>query len=395
MKHKILYFSLFLPFIFSGCSKVEYRKIDAPGYIRVFNNLNYKQTLENVEEPMPFLTMLIDPVFDANQLPVNAAITGDHLDLRKSYAGPFEPIQDNTFRNYEFPGKDDVLRAPVINGFDLASWAQIPSGSHRVVFYTRPISASPFFKLEDRLRSRKLLDTTVNIASGEVYTWHVLQKDFNTKENKLYLRKETFQKQQLSDSLVYVNFYNLSAKGFVEADEGVKPMPANTINQYANLRYGIRDRMNVYYSLHKYSDPKVNWSNYFIPGYNRLYMGNMLRNTDSDVVNPYFSFSLFADPKSNKINTDLFQVFYFVAPGLSITNEGGKTGDQTSVICYSPNKVPNFLPQTTGTPQMNLIIQAHSGKNNPQSFATVNSIEVVNGDVYLITNRRKYAPPIY
>lgn len=395
MRHKTFFYFLLFTLHFASCSKVEYRSIADPAYIRVFNNLNYQQTLNNIEEPMPFLAMLIDPEFDANGLPVQAAITGDHLDLRKPYAGPFEPVQDGSFRNYEFPGKQDVLRAPVVNGFDLASWAQIPAGKHRVVFYTRPISATAFFNLEDRQRSRKLLDTTIDVSSGEVYTWHILQKDFTTKENKLYVRQETFQKQQLSDSLTYVNFYNLSAKGFIDADESLKPKTSKRVNQNSNLWYGIQDQMNIYYSLHRYADPKINWVSYFIPGYNKIYMGNLSRNTESGQVTPYFSFPLFADPKSDGISTDMYQAFYLMAPGLNPNDGSGDMGDLTSIICYSPNGKPDFLPQNTGTPQMNLIIQAHSGQHNPKSFATVNSIEIINGDVYLITNRRKYAPPIY
>jgi len=40
-------------------------------------------------------------------------------------------------------------------------------------------------------------------------------------------------------------------------------------------------------------------------------------------------------------------------------------------------------------------VNIHSGKDNPKTFATVNTIEVVNGRIYLTTIQRKYAPPIY
>ncbi|HEX8021210.1 MAG TPA: hypothetical protein VF500_14800, partial [Mucilaginibacter sp.] len=73
----------------SGCSKVEYRKIDSPAYLRVFNNLNYTISLQNKDEPVPFLTMLIDPQTDQDGMPVSAAIKGDFLDQRDPYAPPY------------------------------------------------------------------------------------------------------------------------------------------------------------------------------------------------------------------------------------------------------------------------------------------------------------------
>jgi hypothetical protein len=43
----------------------------------------------------------------------------------------------------------------------------------------------------------------------------------------------------------------------------------------------------------------------------------------------------------------------------------------------------------------NMIVNIHSGTYNPRSFATVNTVEIVNGNVYLTTIQRKYAPPVY
>jgi hypothetical protein len=42
-----------------------------------------------------------------------------------------------------------------------------------------------------------------------------------------------------------------------------------------------------------------------------------------------------------------------------------------------------------------LVINIHSGTYNPRSFATVNTIEIINGRAYLTTVQRKYDPPIY
>lgn len=40
--------------LISGCVKVEYSKIKEPAYLRVFNNLNYVQTLGSKDNKVPF-----------------------------------------------------------------------------------------------------------------------------------------------------------------------------------------------------------------------------------------------------------------------------------------------------------------------------------------------------
>ena len=37
-------FCLIALLLMTGCSKVEYLKVDSPAYLRVFNNLNYEKT---------------------------------------------------------------------------------------------------------------------------------------------------------------------------------------------------------------------------------------------------------------------------------------------------------------------------------------------------------------
>ncbi|WP_442589423.1 hypothetical protein ACSBL2_25710 [Pedobacter sp. AW31-3R] len=380
----------------TGCSKVEYRKVDSPAYLRVFNDLNYVQSLDTKDQEVPFLAMLIDPVMDQDGMPVSTAILGDFLDQRAPYAPPYPSHIGNStsVNNPEYPGKEDVLIGPVLNGFDLSSWAQIPSGSHRIVFMFRPKNTIPFFSLESRLKTKVLIDTTMVLDAQEVYTLHVLQKDYVTKKNGVFLRQENFHKLPLSDSLVYVNFYNLSAKGFWEADNVEKG--GNNFAKGA-MGNGIRDKVNVFYTLYRKNDAKSPVANF-----TGNYLGEVRRTTGELAPSPYYSFPLFADPLSDGIYTDVWQRLDVMAPGMDPANKPyGLTDLNTDnnwapVSFFSNGTVAPAIPNESNNVTLpNMIVNIHSGNYNPRSFATVNTIEFVNGNVYLTTVQRKYAPPIY
>ncbi|WP_223818102.1 hypothetical protein [Mucilaginibacter rubeus] len=386
--------AIVLMLLASGCSKVEYKKIDNPAYLRVFNNLNYTISLANKDEPVPFLTMLVDPQMDKDGMPVSAAVKGDFLDQREPYAPPY-PSHAGTstsYKNPEYPGKENVLVGPVLNGFDLSSWAQIPSGKHRVVFMFRPVNNTPFFDLEPRLKKTILIDTTLTLDAKEVYTLHVLQKDFITKKNGIYLRQENFHKLPLSDSMVYVNFYNMSAKGFQEADNSLKA----GYKKSGALQNGIKDNMNIFYTLVK-DEPA---DKVFLPGYTQKFLGTITRNAEAPVVTQYYSFPLFADGASDGIHTTIWQHLDFMAPGMHPANNPYYTfqydtdGNWAPVECLLAGKTAlQSRPNSALLP--NMIVNIPSGIYNPRSFATVNTIEIVNGNIYLTTVQRKYAPPIY
>ncbi|WP_448635109.1 hypothetical protein [Pedobacter panaciterrae] len=154
IKNVTFYAAVALLWFATGCSKVEYKKIDDPAYLRVFNNLNYKIGVDNKDEMLPFLTMLIDPEMDQDGMPVGAQIKGDFLDKRDPYAPPYPSHigSGTSVNNPEYPGRENVLVGPVLNGFDLSSWAQIPSGKHRIVFMFRPKNTVPFFNLDPKLK---------------------------------------------------------------------------------------------------------------------------------------------------------------------------------------------------------------------------------------------------
>lgn len=388
---------------FSSCAKIEHKTMNQPAYLRVFNNLRLKLTIDNKEEGLSVLTMLINPVFDGAGLPVSAETVGDFLITRDLYAPPYPSHIGNSMDvfNPEYPGKEKVMAAPILNGFDLSSWAQVPSGSKRILFYFRPKNEVSFFNLEARFRSTPMIDTVMTLDEKEVYTMHVLQKDFNTKKNGLLLRKEIFHKLPLADSLVYVNFYNMSAKGFVEADPAFKP--GNRENNYHQYSQGIRNEMEVYYTATEFKEGYGNWD---VPltSHHKNYMTILKRNTESTAVATYYHLPLFADPAKGLAESKLYQRFEFLAPGYDIfhilwsgrNDDRDNAGRYALLTCYLNGKVdPSGGSGNLGTLLPNLMVTTHSGLHNPRSFGTVSSIEIVNGDSYLTSVQRVYAPPIY
>jgi hypothetical protein len=108
---------------------------------------------------------------------------------------------------------------------------------------------------------------------------------------------------------------------------------------------------------------------------------------------------LFADSASNHIVTDIWQRISLLAPG--IDPELIPHGDYSTITdgayglisCYGNGTRQSFERGALFLPSM--IVNIHSGTHNPRSFATVNTIEVVNGNAYLTTIQRKYEPPVY
>ncbi|WP_126972730.1 hypothetical protein [Gynurincola endophyticus] len=400
-KFLILLYSLWaLVLVTSGCTKVEYTKVENPAYLRVFNNFNYGFTLGEKDVKVPFLCMLINPEYGADGKIKGAEIVGDFLDIRNSYAPPYPSHigSSTSVNNPEYPGKENVLVAPIVNGYDLSSWAQIPSGNLRFVFLYRPKNDIPYFQLEGHLKDDIMLDTTVSLTASEVYTMHLLQKDFQTKENGLLLRQEIFHKLPLSDELVYTNFYNYSAKGFVQSPDDAKPK--NFRN--GKFQYGIQDKMDIYLTIYPDENLSNMGSNYrsnALKGYNGVYLTTIERNSTSDAVAPYINFPLFANPADDKIKTASWQSFDFFRPGINPTNNtyfGGdvNTGGNWAVLnCYRNGQGLTGINSAGTLP--NMLVSIHSGTYNPRTFATVNTVEVVNGGIYMMTVQRKYPAPSY
>lgn len=393
--------------LFSSCQKIEYNTVENPAYIRVFNNLTYSLTLQNKDEPQPFFCMFIDPKFDESGKPISGLVVGDHLDKRNLYAAPnaaHAGLSTSKF-NPEYPGKELVPTAPILNGYDLTNWAQIPAGKRRFLFMARPVSEIPFSQLPDEQQRNVFLDTIIDLSEREVYTIHILQKDFNTKETGLYVRQENFHKQPFSDTISYVNFYNLSAKGFWEAEEQFKP---DVPSPSEIFQFGIVDSVNVFVSLMQPTtgtDGKIVHS--MLPNFSYQFAGTVINSIDKPVVSKYYGFPVIQNVK-NKIYNDTWQFIQFCGPTLNPQNKFllGEIPHQNTFIYgfkrfmgrysfimldneqYKPSEYMNkFYPGLT--------VSVHSGINNPKSFGLVSSIEIVNGHVFLTSIQRKFPQPIY
>lgn len=249
------------------------------------------------------------------------------------------------------------------------------------------------------------MDTVLNLGAQGVYTLHLLEKDFKTKERGMLLREENFHKQPFSDTLVYANFYNYSSKGYWQApidDKVIKKDYRDRVGNY--FVQGLRDTMNVFLTL--YSGPynlsagvrQTLVSNDYVG----RYMTTMHRTTSSSQVAPYTSFPLWANPMDDRIRTKMFQKFIFLSPGM-IPYKDAYYGSLDQVINGGNMALSYFFKNSYDYDNIaydlnriarpNLIVTTHSGQNNPQSFATINTLELINGEMYLMTIQRRYAPP--
>lgn len=409
----------------AGCRKTEYNVIPEAAYLRVFNSLNYDVNVTSKDQPPPFLAMVIDPEYNASGMITGGKILGDHLDRRAPYAPPYPADAGNTsYRNTEYPGNKKVLAAPIVNGINLSSWAQIPSGKHRVVFYSRPVSEVPFFELSERDRKNLLVDSTIDFTPGEIYTMQVLQKTVSTQYPlpiTLYLRQEQFAQMPFSDSLLYVNFYNLSAAGYAAANPG--PRPDGQYLTINNKCGAFGDTMNLYYTLYQddclypYADGAP-VGNTVIPGYNNIWLGAVVRSHTAGVA-PYYSVPMFAAPDTTGgILSRQWELFVLMQPGMfpipgqvAVSDYlGMKTANVTygAIGCSNGSNdgkgvgigsARRTIPRVDFTKYIsscwlpNLIKYTASGSYAQRSFATISTIEIINDQVYMMSVQRTYPPP--
>lgn len=238
-------------------------------YLRVFNSIPYNLTITTKGQVVPFLTMIIDPVFNSSGIPEGGKVVGDHLGSRQ-YFNPATPVSEGNSLgstpdtaikypiNYEYPGNARVLAAPSVNGLDLSAWAQISSGKHRVIFVVRPQNDIEFSQLSDTIKNKVIIDTTIDLKQGEVYTMEAVSQDMDANKYGAYLRQENFIHQSFDANKHYIAFMNLSGK---------KPSSSNlSISPYAKFIY---DTLSVYYTYYK-GDANV-YPTYF-DNYNNLFV---------------------------------------------------------------------------------------------------------------------------
>lgn len=397
MKPLLYYTGLFALLLLTGCRKFTYNTIGSPAYFRFFNSLNYTITAATKDQPQPYLTMVVDPIFDATGIVTGGTVVGDFLDKRLPYAPPYPANAGNTsVDNYEYPGSQKVLSGPILNGFDLSSWAQIASGKHRFAFFSRPLSTTPFFQLVSNERTSVFADTTVDLAEGEVYTMELLQRDVTSSPVKIdfYMRQEQFTKLPFDDSLCYLNFYNLSATGFTASQVALQEQ-----NNGGGFAGSVQDTMNVYMSLH-YPDSASYPQNTIVPGYQYIPMTSVVRSHGSGVA-PYISFPVFPQYPGNDstyIRSRIWEEFTLLAPDYipvlqPFPSYYDQLGDYAALACTS-GYYENDAPNNDAYLSPNLIITIPSGTYGNRSFPTISSFEVINNKGYVMSVQRQYAPPV-
>lgn len=264
-----------------ACRKYpEASTVPNAAYIRVFNDITTSVNFLNSAQATPFLTFIMDPKPDASGAPDTGLVVGDFLGTRQMFSlsypinegnslgtvseqiGSNSTTQVQLYENYDYPGNLHVLTAPAINGFDLSAWAQVPSGKHRFIFVLRPQTQTNFSQLSSTIRNTILIDTTIDLQAGEVYTLEALSTDLDQNKYGMYVRQEQFIHQSFAPDQLYVGFVNLS---------GVRPLAA----QYDYFS-DFSDTTAIYYSYMVYQNvpgqqPNSNSVYNPLPGYNKNY----------------------------------------------------------------------------------------------------------------------------
>lgn len=400
----------------AGCMKYEEAPlVESPSYIRVFNNLPKIGNALYAGQATPFLTMLIDPETDGQGLPFNAKIVGDFLATRQLFSLSYPINAANSDisgsvvqgrggaagslypSNFEYPGNAHVLTAPAINGFDLSAWAQIPSGKHRIMFIVRPQNNMPFKNLSALIRGNILIDTTVELAHGEVYTMHVLPRDLDEAKYGLYIRRESFVHETFDENKIYAGFVNLSGK----------------LPKAIGAGYGFvyPDRPAIYCTYYMPAVSSNTNSIHFntLKGYNKTYFTTLRQNMDTAIH--YLELPLL--PRDSFFLQNVIKEY---APERAIIGAGGDplgpSGDGLGSLpsfafhfadaanptrwinLYSaanPRTFNNYDPAssraTLFTPNLNLIVNSNN-KNN--LYSTLNIMEIVYDRVYLMQIQRGF-----
>lgn len=390
--------------ILSACNKYSMRAdIKGAAYLRVFNDIPFTLDLTTKTDVVPFFTMLIDPVFSDKGVPAGGKVVGDYLGSRLRFnpstaineGNPLGAPLDTSIRyniNYEYPGNAHVLAAPSINGLDLSAWAQVPSGKHRVLFVARPQNDIGFSQLSDTIRNRVVIDTTINLKEGEVYTMEAVLQDVDAIKYGIYLRQETFTHQTFDLNKNYVTFFNLSGKNSFLSSNSVSPT-----SQY------FYDTMNVFYT---YYDPTLpGGAGPGIPGFQNAYLMTMeerMATSAPYLPLPVLPLSNFYDKQGvlrtyyefgntgETYGTMPYFLFNFIASGNNLP--ASSTGQIYSLSCYwDPITVNTLTPyqlQNVGSinANLNMLVQV-DGKT--AVFPAVYIMELVFNRIYIMQVQQK------
>ena len=402
--------------LLASCTKYEPEQpMKDAAYIRVFNSIT-----TNVEPTdggiLPFLTFMMDPAGDAKNGLTGAEVMCDYLNTRQlssqSYptdadtdpsapstigSGPSGQPLYTGIVNFEYPGKYHVPAAPAMNGFDMSSWAQVKPGKHRIVFVVRPKNNTPFAQLDQPVRQTTLIDTTIELKAGEVYTLEAVQISRDAPvAYALYARQENFFKKAFDGDKIYVGFDNIS---------GNYPKAA----QAGFLRY-FSDTVNIYYSyLMRDVISSVN-ATLPILGMNNLLYSTISTKRSGEISNylalPMLprSYFFYKDSTIKTFPTHLDTDNTTAANNgvqkdedlpfvrFDFYNYNGATGKILSLNC-SANPVtlpfydPNIQYVRRYLPNLNLII---NNNNKIHIYPTVSILEICYDRVYMLQMQRAF-----
>ncbi len=375
---------------------------DIPGaaYLRVFNDIPFTLTLANKSQVVPFFTMIVDPELDAAGVPAGGKMIGDYLGSRQAFntstssneGNALGTSLDTTIRyniNYEYPGNAHVLTAPAINGLDLSAWAQLTSGKHRVLFIARPENYTDFSLLSDTIKKKIIIDTTIDLQQGEVYTMETVLQDEDAVKYGIYLRQENFTHQVFDPNLNYVSFYNLSGN-----KSALSNLPISPSSGY------FYDTMSVYYTYYSVliNPNGVAPSSNPIPAYTNVPLTTLSSRMSASA--PFFPLPVlpisdFYDLQGNLriynndgTGTMPYFVFNFLASGNNVT-DGSGANQQYSMFCdYDPVTVNNVQQFFLGDHNANLNMLVENN-GQIQVYPAVYVIELVFNQAYLMQIQKK------
>ncbi len=415
-QYKLILFLLLCTAGMAGCKKYDVSpSLADPAYIRVFNNLsNTVDALHNTQAA-PFLTFLADPKTDAAGLPEDAAIVGDYLTTRQLFSLSYPINEGNSSvgngtiggqlnqpdppvlypQNYEYPGNAHVLTATAINGFDLSAWAQITSGKHRIMFVVRPQNSTPFKGLSTAQRSNILVDTTVTLEKGEVYTLEVVSRDLDKSKYGLYIRKEKFIHEAFEANKIYTGFVNLSGKTPVDTKYG------------SDFFFPDKVKISCTYSIPNDPATGTGSNHYFNPlqGYDNVYYTTLTTKMDTEI--PYLALPLLPESaffyqgiirrygNFAKFDTGNMPFVQFTLVDADKPVIGGDGVDNPTDFTLTSSQDPaiynNYNANTTSiskyTPNLNLVVNTGSSYH---IYSTLNIMEMVYDRVYLMQIQRDF-----
>lgn len=376
----------------------------SPAYLRVFNVVPFTLTPINSSGNLPFFTFLMDPKPDATGIPDGGAIVGDYLGTRQIFCTSNAVNEGNSLGasldtavktdiNYEYPGAAHVLTAPPINGYDLSAWAQVPSGKHRVLFISRPQTNTPFDSLSSTIRNNIVIDTTIDLQAGEVYTLEAVSTNEDLNAYGAYLRQEQFPHQTFSDSNIYVCFYNLS---------GVPSAYSN--NQYAPTFGDYGDSLQITCTYNILDDieyqQEQEYSYYPLVGFNRTPIAVVNQTMtptaawspipvlpNSYYFDPQGLFRLYeSTPTAQYGNGSLPWVSFYVTN----TNTGVGSGAQHLLNCYDNPAQINGVQRSLLSPTVGPYTQQDMASlslfsnfsGSMQAYPCLNILEIAYNTVY-------------